>query len=298
MVAAMISTRQLQHFRAVFKTGSMHTAAEALHLTQPALTRSIANLEEQFGVRLFERSKSGMHPTAFAERVAPRISSVLYELDDLYREARLYRELGTGRICVGVGQALREPLGRHCVAPFIAQHPSVSLRMREGTSVELIAALQARDIDMIIGGTASYRGHPSLRTEAICSVGLQVLVRSDHPVLQRSRVTLEELLAYPLAAPTSLGAHHPLVEVMENAGQLLNPQFMSSDYDVLESIVAATDAWTVTLKGFFTREVPKVLRALDVEGFDLSIDMGVIELSHRSREPAAARFVELMRAQL
>ncbi|MHA7817839.1 MAG: LysR family transcriptional regulator [Pseudohaliea sp.] len=294
----MTTTKQMRHFQAVMTTGSLQEAAERLHITQPALTRSISKLEDELGVQLFERSRAGMAPTEFALGLAPRLRGLLLELEDIARDARLYSNLEVGSVCVGVGQAIREPLGRQCIVPFVAANPGVSLRLKEGTAPELIGALQARDIDMIIAGTASYREHKFLSVEPIQRVALQPMVRRGHPLTAMAGVSLSDLLVYPLAAPTALGARHPFLEKVGDARELLTPRYMCSDYAVLEELVAATDAWTVTLASVFHRTPSTGLQPLTVAGFDLSIELAVLELAQRSRAPAAQRFIDTVRNEL
>lgn len=295
----MPTVKQMQYFCAVMASGTAQGAAQAVYISQPALTRSISNLESELGLKLFERSKSGMLPTAFAERVAPRFEEILLELDDIRREADLYRNLDSGQLRIGFGQAVRELLSRHCLPRFVALYPGVSLSVREGESADLARSLQHREVDMIIAGHASYAEYEFVHAEHILNVPVQVMVKKGHPLTKRKSVAVKDILDYPHAIPTSLGANHPFNEKVRLAtGQSLAPQYLCSDYSALESIVARTEAWTVNLVTELHRAPPKSLCALEVSGFDITIELSVMELARRSRSPAADRFIQALKSIL
>jgi DNA-binding transcriptional LysR family regulator len=295
----MPTIKQIQHFCAILKSGSAQRAARAVHVSQPALTRSIINMEEELSLKLFERSRSGMLPTEFAERIAPRYEQVLLELEDIQREALLYSALESGQIRLGFGQAVREPLSRHCLPRFVEQYPNIAITVREGTAPELARALQQREVDMIIAGIASYKEYEFVKAEHILDIPVQVMVRKDHPLVKCKHVALRDILEYPQAAPTSLGGEHPFRKRAEfGRDQSLSPHFMCSDYSALESVVTRTDAWTVTLETQLHRDPPESLSVLQVAGFDIAIELSVIELKNRSRSPSANRLIQTVKSIL
>jgi DNA-binding transcriptional LysR family regulator len=274
-------------------------AARKVHVTQPALTRSISNLEDELGVQLFERSKSGMLPTEFATRIAPRFQELLLELDDIGREARLYRDLESGRLNIGLGQAIREPLARSCVPRFVERFPGIALKVQEGTAPELARALERRKIDMIIAGVASYDEYKFTRSEPIMEIPTRVMVREGHPLAKRKSVEFRDLLEFPQAAPTTLGPRHPFRARADlEQGGAFTPHVLCSDYEVLRSIAAASDAWIPSLDSELHRVAHGSLCELNVVDLDITIDLGVIELKRRSRSPAASHFVETVRSIL
>ncbi|MBX2848870.1 MAG: LysR family transcriptional regulator [Acidiferrobacterales bacterium] len=292
----MITIKQIQHFSAVLKSGSVQQAAEMLHITQPALTRSILNLEEHLGVQLFERNKSGMAPTDFALQVAPRLNELLLEIGDINRDAQLYQKLEIGNLRVGYGQAIRQPLTRMCVPAFIEENPNITLHLTEGTYPELVAAIQSRDIDMIIAGSESYLGKSFLSIELLHNISLTPIVRKGHPVLGLGRkIKMADILKYPRAWPTFLGDAHPFNKKFNTALDKPYPRYLSSDYYLLHKIASSTDAWTISIGSIFQKELPESLEAITVDDFDVSINLSIIELENRSRSPAASRFIETTR---
>lgn len=295
----MLTLKQIQHFCAVLDTGTVQSAAQLVHVSQPALTRSIGNLEQELGLQLFERSKAGMQPTEFAGQIAPRFRGLLCELEDIRREALLYRNLEAGQLRVGLGQAIREPLVRQCLPQFVEANPGIVVKVQEGTPPELAKALEQREIDMIVAGVASYHEYDFGRAEHIMDIVISAVVRQGHPLANRESVAIKDLFGYPLAAPTFLSDRHAFHQALDiEQGQSISPHFMCSDYETLEAIVERTDAWTISLPAVAHRALPETLCELTLSGLEFNIELGVIELKQRSRSPAADRFVQTIRSIL
>ena len=293
----MPTVKQLRHFCAVMDCGSIQRAADSAHISQPALTRSIGKQESELGLPLFERSKAGMAPLEFAAEIAPRFRDVLLALEDIERDARLYRNADSGVLCIGFGQAVREPLLRECLPRFVEAYPGVAVRIREGTSNELISALQDRKVDMVFAGVGSFHEHEFLSSEVIRRLAMSVVVRAAHPLAGQRSITLPDLLRYPRVVPTSLGDRHPFLNTLDTANvDLAEPHVTCSDYEVLKKVVETTDAWSISLDQLSQRGCPKQLVKLDVKGFDLEIELGILELKERTRSPSANRFIDLVKS--
>lgn len=289
----MVTVKQLQHFRAVLEEGSIHAASEAVSLTQPALTRSIINLEAMLGVKLFDRSKSGMIPTDFALHVAARCEALTLGFGDLEREAELYRSAGGGDLCIGFGQGVRDPLVRSCLPNFVERHPNVSVRIREGTPIELARALQRRELDMIIAGVTSYQQYDFVQAEHIEDLLVRFRVRPGHPLLSLDRVTTRELVRFPSTLPTIFGAQHPAQKLLQSVkGNPFTPNVICSDYSVLESIVLRTDSWTCAPVFPLLRSDLNSLEMLEVDDLEITNSLSFIELSRRSRSQNAQHFID------
>ena len=147
----------LQAFVMLAETANYREAASRLFITQPALTRSLGNLEEAFGVRLFDRSKSGMQATDFYLKIRDRCAHLLLEVEELEREAGLYRNLESGKLSIGMGRASRELILCTVLPKFVKQHPHIQVQIREGVSEELAYGLTNCSYDLVIAGVGSYR---------------------------------------------------------------------------------------------------------------------------------------------
>ncbi|MFK0090040.1 LysR family transcriptional regulator [Pseudomonas sp. NPDC090755] len=294
----MLTLKQLKHLQAIHQHGSIHRAAEALHITQPALTRSLANLEETLGVRLFDRSKSGMQATEFYLKIRERCSQLLLESEEIEREANLYRNLESGQLSLGVGRASRELVLRSVLPEFVRRHRQISVQVREGVSEELVFGLKNGHYDLIIAGVGSYGDIEGLASEPLKDFSVSVLTRHDHPLVERHPATLKELLGYPMISATELSPNHPLFARLP----ILNGQQASvlcSDFQVLRQILLETDAWMAAPEQQFHEDLAQgKLARLDLADWSLSIELSAIELAGRSRSPAAQRFIDLCHTNL
>jgi DNA-binding transcriptional LysR family regulator len=167
-----MDTRDLATFAAVARLGGMGRAARALNTVQSNVTQRVRRLEEQLGVALFERSRSGARLTAAGERLMPYAS----RLDALLEEAsRAARDDGSPRGTLVVG-SLETTAALHLssrLASYATDHPHVDLVLRTGTTAELVERVLARELEgAFVCGPVS---HADLATAAIFEEELALL---------------------------------------------------------------------------------------------------------------------------
>lgn len=144
--------RQLTHFLAVLETGSLTAAAEQVGLTQQALSRSLARLEEQLGGKLFDRESRGMAVTRLGDTIAKHARPIVAEARRLRDAASAELGLERGRLVVGLSPVVAtSPLGAR-IMRFALNHPSVRIDVESGIDSDFVAALHRGEIDMAISG--------------------------------------------------------------------------------------------------------------------------------------------------
>ncbi|MFC6631948.1 LysR family transcriptional regulator [Microbulbifer taiwanensis] len=292
----MLTLKQLRHLRAIVQHGTILRAAEVLHLTHPALTRSLNNLEETLGVQLFERSKAGMRPTPFCLQLARRCDQVLLDIDDIQREAELYRNVQTGTLNIGVGRAMKDLITRNTLPEFVESHPRVVVGVSEGTPEELVYRLKRRELDLLVAGSGSYRDIDGIRYQHLQDIPLSVIVNPAHPLRARADIRFDDLVPYPLIASTLVSAANPLYRAVLSAGdpnrQL--PSLVCSDYSTLKDILLRTQSWLIAPEFYYSAEIlGGELCTLDISHPALLSQLSVMDLGERSRSPAAAAFIAL-----
>lgn len=296
----MITLKQLQHMRAIRRYGTLHEAAANLHITVPALSRSLRALEERFQLRLFDRTQSGMQPTAFLERIEERSEQLILEAQELEREARLYRDRQSGALRIGIGKAAKEWVLRSVLPTFFEQNPGIRLEIEEGSVGDLVEGLKSRHLDLVLAGFESYQSVDALAFDFSTDIDSAVLVRQGHPLISDQPVTPQRLTEYPMLAATKVSTTHPFPnQLMEHFGVRLQSQVLCSDYATLESLLRHSEAWLPAPAPAFKKQLDNgELHRLDVTGWDLTIRLSAIELKTRSREPAADSFVQWCQALL
>ncbi|MFO6465128.1 LysR substrate-binding domain-containing protein [Jannaschia sp. KMU-145] len=142
-----VTLRQFRYFEALVRHGHFGRAAEASAISQPALSVQIKALETALGAALFERGPRGVVPTAFGHEVAPRVRSVLREVEALSDLARTARDVLGGRLRLGVIPTIAPYLMPRLVAALDAAYPDLDLDLRETITPRLIADVQEGRLD-------------------------------------------------------------------------------------------------------------------------------------------------------
>lgn len=142
-----ISLRQLRSFLVVAKTRHFRLAAERLHLTQPAVSRHIADLEATLGVQLFDRNPRGAEPTAAGVRLQGSVTRVLDELDAVLAQARVEGEGLRGTVRIAAGPTPSAELIPDCLARCARTYPELRVLSRDRVQVEVMAAVLAGEVD-------------------------------------------------------------------------------------------------------------------------------------------------------
>jgi DNA-binding transcriptional LysR family regulator len=172
----------LFRFQAIAKAGSVRKASEALNVTQPALSRSLSQLEKHYGQALLERHARGVRPTAFGRRVLTTVSRLARDWELAEADLASGNPDAEGRLRVHAG-----PLWSSVVLPSIlpslhATFPNLTIEMSPSAGVSLQALLEGR-VDVSFGGLyAPERNYPQLEAFAFGTIRDRVTARSDHPI--------------------------------------------------------------------------------------------------------------------
>ena len=178
-----LKLRQLRAIRAVATGGSLQRAAQALGLTQPALTKSLREIEDLFGVRLFEWHARGVEPNANSVLVidaARRILDILSDVEEGFD--RIDQRVG-GTLVVGALPTAAAGVMPELLRRMRESHPDIAVLVIENRTDELLGSLAIGDIDLIIG-----RLYPPLRPDddlvrtELYDEPMSVIVGAQHPL--------------------------------------------------------------------------------------------------------------------
>jgi DNA-binding transcriptional LysR family regulator len=196
-----LDLRQLRHVLALAEHGSFGRAAAALHMTQPALSRSVKVLEEQIGAELFERSATGVTPTDDGRLLIQRAQALVQAADELDREVQRRRVPGSGQLVVGAGPYPGDTIVPVALARFVAAHPLVRVRaLIRGDWDELLRRLRSRELDFFVAETSTLESENDLDIEPLNPHPAYFVARRDHPLVRRSAVRAEHTFHYPFVA--------------------------------------------------------------------------------------------------
>lgn len=239
-----MNIRQLEHLLALAETGSFSRAADGLHMTQSALSRSIQALESDFGGRLLDRIGKRNELTPLGRQMVERARPIVRDAAELRRAAHLFQRGDGGDIRVGLGSGpgalLMTPFLRH----MAEHHPGVRVGITRGPTELQIVQLRARQLDALVVDARRVAPAPDLNIEALAELRAGFVARADHPLAKLKSVSLHRLLDYPLAStPLSDEVARLLVEQF---GSRADPKRMTTlqceDVTSLIDTVSATRA--------------------------------------------------------
>jgi DNA-binding transcriptional LysR family regulator len=298
----MFELRLVRHALALGRYRNFARAAEALHLTQPSLSRSIAALERNLGVRLFDRGKNGVRPTAFGELLLRRGAALLDDEFDLRREIQLLAGLEAGTLCVGSGPYPAEISVGKAVARFLAQHPRVRVEVICADPDEIAHRVLGGQFDVGVASQGLGVDSERIRFEPLPRHRILLACRPGHPLATRRSLCLEDIRAYPLAAsvlPVSAAAKAAdgsALGRIDPARAIFVPSLHVNSLSVARDIAAESDALFPATADMLASDLAAGrLATLDLDMPELTTEYGVMTLSDRSPVPAVAAFVTLLR---
>jgi LysR family hydrogen peroxide-inducible transcriptional activator len=187
------SVRQLECLVAVARTLNFREAAESCYITQPALSAQIQLLEAKLGVRLFERDRRKVLPTAAGETLAEKARGILAELHDLTEAATGFRDPLTGTIKLGVIPTAAPYVLPRALGEVGRRYPDLRLRLREEQTAKLLERLGDGSLDVAL--VALEAGLGDVETLALFTDPFVLAVPSGHRLANRKRVSEKDLHA-------------------------------------------------------------------------------------------------------
>lgn len=215
----MLDRQRLTHFLAVMTHRHFGRAADAVQVTQPAMTKSIRKLEIELGCQLFERGRFGAVPTDAAFVLERRAQLILAESRLAEAElASLHGGRG-GRISIGVGISLATRIMPKALMVFRRRWPLVTVKCEVGNSAELYPRLVGGELDVVISAPLpSVPVDPVLEQKLLFVEEDALVVRAGHPLHADDPKCLEDLLAYPWVISPEMGMWSKVLKVFSDAG--------------------------------------------------------------------------------
>lgn len=204
-----IRLRHIQAFAEIVRQGSLKRAAEVLYLTQPAISRTIAELEEIVGARLLSRSRRGVSLTPQGEFFHGHALNALGALTQGLAGIGGQADPGLA-LLVGALPSVSARLMPDVVAELQRVAPQLRLSIADGGHGHLTTLLRAGDLDVVIGRLGAPETMQGLSFTQLYLEDVAVVVRPGHPILDDP--DLRRIAEYPVLYPPRTAAIHPLVE--------------------------------------------------------------------------------------
>ena len=299
-----MNLRHLEHWLALAETGSFSRAAEKLHITQSALSRSIQALEEELGGPLVDRIGKRNELTPLGRSVLERAQRIVHEAAELKQGAAMLQEGGMGSLRVGLGSGAGAMLMTPWLVHMGRRFPTVQVAITRGPAELQLQQLRDRQLDVLVVDVRRVVPAADLRLGPIYDVPAGLICRAGHPLLARrpKQVPFEALLRYPIAStPLSDEVARMLVARYGPAG---DPARMTTlqceEISSLIDTVRQTDAIYLGILGAARQELARgELVVLPVTpALQSGARLGMVTLAGRTELPVMAEFRRFVAQQL
>lgn len=227
--------RSLQQVIAIRKHGSFAKAADALGVSQPNLSKSVARLEDELKLKLFDRTAKGSALTPIGELIVERADAVIAETRDLARDAALLAGGETGIVRIGCTTALSLPLLQPLVQRVVHRHPGLRVHAEVAASARLLPLLEERELDVVITGQYPPEAHirdTILETPAI------LVASPSHPLAHEQDISIARLAEFRCGGSQSPGSSNARLLGMESENLAM---YTASHYELLLPLVLSGD---------------------------------------------------------
>lgn len=283
---------QLRHLIALAASGSFSRSAEALFLTQPALSRSIRALEEEMGQPLFDRIGRRSELTPFGREVLERARQIVFEADELAASGRQMREGRAGSLRVGLGSGPGAMLMTPLLLETARSRPAMRLTVSRGSTDRLVQGLRERELDALVVDARSLVPAPDLRVVTLSEMRGVFMCRKGHPLLRAGGVLrFAAVRRYPIAStPLSDEVARVLVE---RYGPSAHPRECVSlrceEIASLVEVVRASDAVLLAIRA----AAPDLVELPLKPALASTARFGLVTLAGRAEPPSLAILREL-----
>lgn len=295
-MALNVSLRRLRVFEAVARRSSYTRAAEELHLSQPAVSMQVRQLEDQVGLPLFERIGKGIGLTEAGREIyhySRSINRALAEMEDVVQSLK---GVSRGRLSVAVASTINYFAPR-LLAEFHRRYPGIHLTLDVTNRERIVRQLESNQVDMVLMGTPP--GDVDVAAEPFMANPLVVIAPPDHPLADARDIPLERLASevFVMREPGS-GTRQSLERFLAESGTLIRHGMQMTRNEAIKQSVrsglglSVVSAHTIELELETGRLV-----TLDVQGFPLPRDWYLVYRRGRRLSPAAKAFHDFVLAE-
>ena len=292
-----VSLQQFRALAAIAQTGSFTLAADALQLTQPAVSHLIKRMEQQLGQPLVVRGRR-IRLTDAGQMMADTAQRALRMIDESVHACRSQAQLQEGRVVVAVGHLTAGALLPAWLTRFSAAHPQLVATLHDSNAAQMVAQVLSREADLALGSDI-VQTHSELATERLFSERMALFLRHDHPLAQRASVQGRDLDGLPLVHVNPDAVVWRAISRELSAVANVYPQvvhhvsMLTTAFGMIQA-----GAGVALLPRYVARLMPPDLRAVPIVRPVLEFPIVAIRLAKQPLSPAAMAFLAMARQHL
>jgi len=297
-IGRQMKLRDLHVLMTVVQAGSMSKAAALLHTGQPAISRSIAELEQTIGVRLLERNRQGVVPTDYGRALLDGGLAVFDDLRQTAKNIEFLADPTTGEIWIGTNHAIINGLIPAVFGRLRRQHPGITIHVAPLTTTpQRYRELRERNVDLVLGRMAG-SVDDDIAAEVLFYDRMIVVAGSQSPWARRRKIELAELANEPWSLPLRNGPFGSLVaDAFRVRGLEFPPKGAAFGPPDLFCALLATEPFVSIVPDSllrFGRNLPP-LKVLPVDLPVPSWPVGIMTLKSRTPSPVARLLIDRVR---
>jgi DNA-binding transcriptional LysR family regulator len=297
MVIAAMRLNQIRDLLAVVETGSLRAAARRIGVSQPAMSKSVAQLERELEAQLLLRTARGMVLTPAGHAFVARGRVIDAELRKAREDLSALRGKREGMVAFGIGPAVTVPLVPDAMARFRARWPRAHVRIREGMRTALLPLVRDETLDFTVSENVAAGGEAGLQFRSLIRPELVIVGRRGHPLAHAS--SLEELAGADWLIFNRPGTRGALERTFEAYGVTPpNTLVHCESYATALALIARSDLLGLVVREQLT-ELPladRFVQRLSIREKISRPTIGVFSRADAPLSPAAAAMVQSLGA--
>lgn len=257
-----MDTRLLTIFVAAAETQNFRSAAERLGIAPPAVSQRIRQLEDMLGFAVFHRIHRGVELTPSGRAMLSEAREVLARTDHAIKTAKSIRRGEVGELKIGFGTSvMTEELLPLLIKRFQRQYPDIKIEFFDGTTmVELVAAAEAQEVDVIFIRSPILRLTPNLRISPFSQSELHLALAADHHLAKRRTLSIRDIANEKLIMmvdEVGMGMSHRVLSLFEEAGVYPDISIRTSNITTMVRLIGAGVGI-----GMLPRDIPAAFNSL------------------------------------
>lgn len=293
-----LKLRDLDVLATLIDAGTMGKAASRLNVSQPAVSKAIAELEGALGVRLVDRGRRGITPTPYGLALQKRSVAIFNDLRQSVQDIEFLSDPTTGEIRIGSTDPVSVAIVSPCIDRLSRKHPRMSFHVIAGDTAGLYREVMERNLELAICRMIGPLPD-DLMAEVLFHDALAVLTSARNPLTRRRKLTLADLVNEPwvqLPGDSLFGSM--VMEVFRAHGHepprptvLTHSEYLKNDFLAKGRFLTVLPGFMLKVPGWHPR-----LKALPIALPKTRAPIGLITLKGRMLTPLAQLFIETVRA--
>ncbi len=286
--------RQLRYFVEVAEREHISEAAEHLHVAQSAISRQIANLEEELGTPLFERIGRNVKLTPIGKIFLEHSITALKAIDFAAKQVEEHLDPAKGTIKVGFPTSLASYVLPTVISAFKREFPEISFQLRQGSYKYLIEAVKNRELNLALLGPLPPKDE-SIDTTVLFSESIYALLPATHPLAKKETINLIDLRNDDFVLfPEGYILQKVAVDACKSVGFLPNITSEGEDMDALKGLVAAGIGVTLLPESSLYDSTPRMTVKMPIASPVIRRNVGIIAPTTRELAPSEQVFIDFV----